>query len=126
MDLSIWALVFLCFFVFLAGFIDSAAGGGGLISLPAYLFVGLPPHIAIGCNKFSAGCGTTFSAARFFKNGAVNWQIAAISAVFIFFSGHKTCIENQSRNAENGLSHCPSDYRRDAVVQKKLRIGKSI
>ena len=84
MDLSIWALVFLCFFVFLAGFIDSAAGGGGLISLPAYLFVGLPPHIAIGCNKFSAGCGTTFSAARFFKNGAVDWQIAAISAVFSF------------------------------------------
>ena len=84
MDLSIWALVCLCFFVFLAGFIDSAAGGGGLISLPAYLFVGLPPHIAIGCNKFSAGCGTTFSAARFFKNGAVDWQIAAISAVFSF------------------------------------------
>lgn len=84
MDLSIWALAFLCFFVFLAGFIDSAAGGGGLISLPAYLFVGLPPHIAIGCNKFSAGCGTTFSAARFFKNGAVDWQIAAISAVFSF------------------------------------------
>ena len=81
MDISIWALVFLWFFVFLAGFIDSAAGGGGLISLPAYLFVGLPPHTAIGCNKFSAACGTTLSAARFFKNGAVDWQVAAVSAV---------------------------------------------
>ena len=81
MSLSIWALAFLWFFVFLAGFVDSAAGGGGLISLPAYLFVGLPPHTAIGCNKFSAACGTTLSAARFFKNGAVDWQVAAVSAV---------------------------------------------
>ena len=88
MHLSIWALVFLCFFVFLAGFVDSAAGGGGLISLPAYLFVGLPPHTAIGCNKFSSACGTTLSAARFFKNGAVDWQVAAISAVCSFVASY--------------------------------------
>jgi len=86
MQLSMWAIVFLCFFVFLAGFIDSAAGGGGLISLPAYLFVGLPPHMAIGCNKFSAACGTTFSAARFFKHGAVDWKVAVVSAVCSFIS----------------------------------------
>lgn len=84
MQLSIWALLFLWFFVFLAGFIDSVAGGGGLISLPAYFFVGLPPHTAIGCNKFSAACGTTLSAARFFKHGAVDWQVAAVSALFSF------------------------------------------
>jgi len=88
MHLSIWALVFLWFFVFLAGFVDSAAGGGGLISLPAYLFVGLPPHTAIGCNKFSAACGTTLSAARFFKNGAVDWQVAVVSAVCSFISSY--------------------------------------
>ena len=88
MHLSIWALVFLWFFVFLAGFVDSAAGGGGLISLPAYLFVGLPPHTAIGCNKFSSACGTTLSAARFFKNGAVDWQVAAISAVCSFVASY--------------------------------------
>ena len=88
MHLSIWALVFLWFFVFLAGFVDSAAGGGGLTSLPAYLFVGLPPHTAIGCNKFSSACGTTLSAARFFKNGAVDWQVAAISAVCSFVASY--------------------------------------
>ena len=88
MDLSIWALAFLWFFAFLGGFVDSAAGGGGLISLPAYLFVGLPPHTAIGCNKFSAACGTTLSAARFFKNGAVDWQVAAVSAVCSFISSY--------------------------------------
>ena len=33
-----------CLFVFLAGFVDSIAGGGGLISLPAYMIAGLPAH----------------------------------------------------------------------------------
>ena len=39
--------------VFLAGFIDSIAGGGGLISLPAYILSGIPIHMALGSNKFS-------------------------------------------------------------------------
>ena len=42
-----------CFFVFLAGFVDSIAGGGGLISLPAYMIAGLPVHTAIATNKMS-------------------------------------------------------------------------
>lgn len=37
-----------CPLVFLAGFVDAIAGGGGLISLPAYLIAGLPVHTAIG------------------------------------------------------------------------------
>ena len=84
MQLSMWYMPALCFFVFLAGFVDSAAGGGGLISLPAYLFIGLAPHTAIGCNKFSAACGTTFSAIRFLKHGALDRQVAIISACFSF------------------------------------------
>ena len=51
-----------CPLVFLAGFIDAIAGGGGLISLPAYLIAGLPPHAAIGTNKFSACLGTPLEA----------------------------------------------------------------
>lgn len=86
MALSVWATAVVCFFVFLAGFVDSAAGGGGLISLPAYLFVGLPGHYALGCNKFSAACGSTFAALRFLKKGALEWKIALISAFFAFFA----------------------------------------
>jgi len=41
-----------CLFVFLAGFVDSIAGGGGLISLPAYMIAGLPAHTAIGNDGF--------------------------------------------------------------------------
>ena len=47
-----------CPLVFLGGFVDAVAGGGGLLSLPAYMFAGLSPIEAIGTNKFSACCGT--------------------------------------------------------------------
>ena len=40
-----------CPFVFLAGLVDAIGGGGGLISLPAYLIAGLPPHSATATNK---------------------------------------------------------------------------
>ena len=62
-------MLLLSLLLFLAGFVDSIAGGGGLISLPAYLIVGLPPHQAIASNKFSAAVGTTASALRFFRKG---------------------------------------------------------
>ena len=43
-----WAMtLFLWGMVFFAGFVDSVAGGGGLISLPAYLFTGMPTYTAL-------------------------------------------------------------------------------
>ena len=52
-------LLIVCPLVFLAGFVDSIGGGGGLISLPAYLFAGVPPHTALATNKLSSSIGTT-------------------------------------------------------------------
>ena len=43
-----------CPLVFLAGFVDSIAGGGGLISFPAYLLAGVPVHVILGTSKLSA------------------------------------------------------------------------
>ncbi len=77
-------LLFVCGMVFLAGLIDSIAGGGGLISLPAFLSIGLPPHIAFGCNKFSSSFGTTISAFRFFKNGVLDLKISLVAAAASF------------------------------------------
>ena len=51
--------------VFFAGFVDSLAGGGGLITVPAYLAVGLPPHLVLGTNKLGSSIGTVVSAVRF-------------------------------------------------------------
>ena len=44
-DLSIQTVAMLAFAAFAAGFVDSIAGGGGLITLPALLTAGLPPHL---------------------------------------------------------------------------------
>jgi len=80
--LKIMAII--CPLVFLAGFVDSIAGGGGLISLPAFLFTGIPAHMAYGCNKVCSSIGTTFSTARFLKNKAVDIKIALVSAAAAF------------------------------------------
>ncbi|MDD2424234.1 MAG: TSUP family transporter [Candidatus Cloacimonetes bacterium] len=68
-------------FIFLAGFIDAIAGGGGLISLPAYWSAGIPPHMALGTNKFSSCSGTIFSTARFFHAKMIDVPVALIGAV---------------------------------------------
>lgn len=67
--------------LFLAGFVDSIAGGGGLISLPAYFLAGLPPHLALGTNKFSSTCGTTIATIRFAMNGFIRPRLAGICIV---------------------------------------------
>ena len=70
-----------CPLVFLAGLVDSIAGGGGLISLPAYLIAGVPPHMALGTNKLGSSMGTTISTLRFAKNGFIKGKIAVCAAV---------------------------------------------
>ncbi len=69
-------------FIFLAGLVDAIAGGGGLISLPAYWSVGIPPHLALGTNKFSSCFGTVFSTANYFRAKMIDVPVAIISAAF--------------------------------------------
>ena len=70
-----------CPLLFLAGFVDSIAGGGGLISLPAYLFAGLPVHHAIATNKLSSACGTSLATARFLRRGLISLKLAVPSVL---------------------------------------------
>jgi len=72
MDLNINIFLIVCPLVFLAGFVDSIAGGGGLISLPAYLIAGLPPHFALGTSKLSSIAGTIIASIRYYKNKYVD------------------------------------------------------
>ena len=62
--------------VFVAGIVDAIAGGGGLITLPVYMLVGLPPHEAIGTNKMSSCMGTTTATYRFAREGYINFRLA--------------------------------------------------
>ena len=56
---------------FTAGFIDSIAGGGGLISIPTLLAFDVPPHLAFGTNKLQSALGTTVAAANYARRGLV-------------------------------------------------------
>ncbi len=57
----------LAFLVFLAGLVDSMAGGGGLITLPAYLHFGVPLDRLLGTNKLSSSLGTSVAVFKFLK-----------------------------------------------------------
>ena len=76
MELTPVTFLIVCPLLFLAGLVDSIGGGGGLISLPAYLFAGLPVHMAIATNKLSSACGTSLATARFIRKGLVNLRLA--------------------------------------------------
>ncbi len=69
---------------FIAAFIDSIAGGGGLISLPAYMAVGIPPHIALGTNKVSAMFSSLSSSIKFWRAGKINISILKKLVPFSF------------------------------------------
>lgn len=72
MEITLTQYLIVCPLVFLAGLLDSIAGGGGLVSLPAYLIAGIPPHMALGTNKMGSVMGTVVSTFRFAKNGYIN------------------------------------------------------
>ena len=73
---TLTTFLIVCPLVLLAGFVDAIGGGGGLISLPAYLIAGLPPHQAIATNKLSSTCGTSVTAFRFARQGLIPWAMA--------------------------------------------------
>lgn len=74
-------LFFLCPMVFLAGFIDSIAGGGGLISLTSYMACGLPATACLGTNKFSAIVGGSVASANYVKTK--NFDIKSLIPSFV-------------------------------------------
>jgi uncharacterized membrane protein YfcA len=81
-------LIWLCGFAFLAGFVDSVAGGGGLIQIPA-LFLFLPDVAAVtvlGTNKLSSMCGTTMAVVQYARRVPIVWSavLPAVLAAFIF------------------------------------------
>ena len=67
LGLSPTPLVLLAACVFFAGIVDALAGGGGLITLPAYLAVGLNPAFVLGTNKLVSSIGTAFATALYHR-----------------------------------------------------------
>ena len=80
--LGLFGIIFACAAALVAGCVDSMVGGGGLIQLPALLFL-MPrtPLIALGTNKVAALVGTSTAAARYLRRTRIEWRETAPMAL---------------------------------------------
>ncbi len=67
-----------------AGLIDAIAGGGGLITIPVLLGIGLPPQLALGTNKLQATCGSGSAMLHFIRSGAVKLRECLAGIIWTF------------------------------------------
>lgn len=75
-------LLILAMVAFIAGFIDAIAGGGGLLTIPALLTAGLPPHLVLGTNKLCATFGSATASYTFYRRKLFNpgqWRNALLA-----------------------------------------------
>lgn len=74
MEIAIEVLVFLFIAAAIAGFMDTLAGGGGLITIPALVVSGVPPLAALGTNKLQSCFGSGTASFLLFKRKKIHWQ----------------------------------------------------
>ncbi|AKU93128.1 TSUP family transporter [Vulgatibacter incomptus] len=78
MDIALPELALLTSVAFIAGVVDAIAGGGGLLTLPALLAVGLPPHLALGTNKGQSVFGSGAALAGYARARMIDGRLARI------------------------------------------------
>jgi len=83
-ELTIGTYLILFFTGLCAGFVDSIAGGGGLIALPVLFSVGLPPQVALGTNKLQGSFGTLSASYNYIKKGVVRFNEHFTGILFTF------------------------------------------
>lgn len=75
-------LIFLLFMGVLSSFVDAVAGGGGLISLPALIYTGMPMAFVFGTNKLQSSIGTLMAVRSYYKAGYINLQTVYRGLIF--------------------------------------------
>ena len=79
LSVDVTTLAILAAVAFVAGFIDAIAGGGGLLTTPALLTAGLPPHLVLGTNKLSSTFGAATASLTFYRRKLFHpreWKLA--------------------------------------------------
>ena len=95
MEWQISQLFIICPLVFIGGLIDAIGGGGGLITLPAFMIAGFPVHYAIGTNKVSSAMGTSITFTKFFIDGYMPVKLSICGIIFALLGsslGAKTAL----------------------------------
>ena len=80
LDLTLW--ITLCGVGFVAGFIDAIVGGGGMLTIPTLLTIGLPPHVALGTNKLAASFGSFTASVTFYRKKLFDPSFWRLSIIF--------------------------------------------
>lgn len=91
-----WVYPVLTAVAVLTGFIDSIAGGGGLIMMPALLFAGVPPINALATNKLQSMFGTATAFANYARKGLVDWRSNWLTMILVFVAAGAGVIVVQS------------------------------
>lgn len=86
-DLALQVFIILFFVALFAGFVDSIAGGGGLIAIPAMLILGVPPLEALGTNKLQAQFGSASATIAYARRGHVDLKKQFPMAAMAFIGG---------------------------------------
>ena len=80
-DISLQWLAGLMLIAFFAGYIDAVAGGGGMLQLPALLFVGIPPVAALATNKIVGFTGTLVAVIKYALEKKILWKLVSYAAI---------------------------------------------
>ncbi len=84
MEIDLFTLILLFFVGGFSGFVDSIAGGGGIIALPALLAAGIPPHQALATNKFQGSFGSLTAAVNYSRKGMMQPRELMLGVLFTF------------------------------------------
>lgn len=95
---SVFLFLFLASIV--AGFMDTLAGGGGLITLPALILSGVPPLVSLGTNKLQGTIGTATATFVMLRSRRVSWQDVRLLMVAAFIGATIGTIVVQFLNTE--------------------------
>ena len=83
--MEIEMLLFLIVSGFVAAFIDASVGGGGMISIPALMWAGLPPVSVLGTNKVAAVMGAISSFIPFIRSGKMDVALVKTLCLSVWF-----------------------------------------
>ncbi|MEC0232613.1 TSUP family transporter [Paenibacillus alba] len=107
MHISLEMMIFVIVGGFLAAYVDSVVGGGGLISVPLLLATGLPPAVALGTNKLAGTMSSLTSTISFMRSG--NIDLKAVKGLFLLSLLGAVC-------GTMVLRQIPSDFLKPLVV----------
>ena len=84
----------------IAGTIDAIAGGGGMITLPLLLIIGVPPHVALGTSKLQGAAGTFVATCSYYRHGLFSLKTIYKGLIFGFIGAVLGAIAGQTLSSD--------------------------